>query len=65
MLANEQVLPDADSIEVFKRMNKDLQKIHTDHADDMQKNLKKGLHQMAHSYLENNKAVDAWKVLLS
>jgi flavin reductase (DIM6/NTAB) family NADH-FMN oxidoreductase RutF len=64
MLANEQVLPDADSIEVFKRMNKDLQKIHTDHADDA-KELEKGLHQMAHSYLENNKAVDAWKVLLS
>jgi flavin reductase (DIM6/NTAB) family NADH-FMN oxidoreductase RutF len=64
MLANEQILPDADSIEVFKRMNKDLQKIHTDHADDT-KELEKGLHQMAHSYLESNKAVDAWKVLLS
>ncbi len=64
MLANEQVLPDTDSIEVFKRMNKDLQKIHTDHVADPAE-LEKALHQMAHVYLESNKAVDAWKILLS
>lgn len=63
MLANEEVLPDADSIEVFKRMNKDLQKIHTDNADEA--SLQKALHQLAHQFLENHKAVDAWKVLLS
>jgi hypothetical protein len=63
MLANEQTLPDADSIEVFKRMNKDLQKIHTDNTDEA--SLQKALHQLAHKFLENNKPVDAWKVLLS
>ncbi|MES2560914.1 MAG: flavin reductase family protein [Bacteroidota bacterium] len=63
MLANEQTLPDADSIEVFKRMNKDLQKIHADHTDGG--SLQKALHQLAHLFLEANKPVDAWKVLLS
>jgi flavin reductase (DIM6/NTAB) family NADH-FMN oxidoreductase RutF len=64
MLANEQTLPDADSIEVFKRMNKELQKIHADNAND-DASLQKALHQLAQQFLENNKAIDAWKVLLS
>jgi flavin reductase (DIM6/NTAB) family NADH-FMN oxidoreductase RutF len=64
MLANEQILPDADSIEVFKRMHKDLQQLHLDHVGNSLA-LEKGLHQMAHLFLESNKAVDAWKVLLS
>lgn len=64
MLANEQILPDADSIEVFKRMHKDLQQLHSDHVGNSLA-LEKGLHQMAHLFLESNKAVDAWKVLLS
>lgn len=64
MLANEQSLPDADSIEVFKRMNKDLQRIHADNTND-DASLQKALHQLAHQFLESNKAVDAWKVLLS
>jgi flavin reductase (DIM6/NTAB) family NADH-FMN oxidoreductase RutF len=64
MLANEQTLPDADSIEVFKRMNKDLQEIHQLHEkNDVQRALE--LHKMAHQYLESNKVVDAWKILLS
>lgn len=64
MLANEQVLPDADSIEVFKRMNKDLQKIHLDFKDD-EHGLRNALHHMAHQYLEQGKVVDGWKILLS
>lgn len=64
MLANEQTLPDADSIEVFKRMNKELQKLHTDHAEN-DKGLKQALHQLAHQYLLGGKVVDAWKILLS
>lgn len=64
MLANEQALPDADSIEVFKRMNKDLQKIHADFEGDTAK-LEQELHKLAHQFLESNKPVDAWKVLLS
>ncbi len=64
MLANEQTLPDADSIEVFKRMNKELQDIHQLHENhDALRELE--LHKMAHQYLEANKPVDAWKVLLS
>jgi flavin reductase (DIM6/NTAB) family NADH-FMN oxidoreductase RutF len=64
MLANELTLPDADTIEVFKRMNKDLQKIHSDFKDD-ETSLKNALHQLAHQYLEKGKVVDGWKVLLS
>lgn len=64
MLANEQTLPDADSIEVFKRMNKELQEIHQLHENhDQLRELE--LHKMAHQFLEANKPVDAWKVLLS
>jgi flavin reductase (DIM6/NTAB) family NADH-FMN oxidoreductase RutF len=64
MLANEQTLPDADSIEVFKRMNKELQKIHADFNDN-EMGLQHALHQLAHQYLEQGKVVDGWKVLLS
>jgi len=64
MLANEQVLPDTDSIEVFKRMNKDLQKIHANFKDD-EMGLKNAIHQLAHEYLEKGKVVEGWKVLLS
>lgn len=64
MLANELTLPDSDSIEVFKRMNKNLQKIHLDYGQDKHQ-LEYQLHQLAHAYLEQNKPVEAWKVLLS
>ncbi len=64
ILANELAFPDADSIEVFKRMNKELQKIHIDFKDD-ESALKNALHKLAHQYLEKGKVVDGWKVLLS
>jgi hypothetical protein len=64
MLGNEQTLPDRDSIEVYKRMNKDLAKLHIQYAED-EKALKLALHQLAHEYLLNGKTADAWKVLLS
>jgi flavin reductase (DIM6/NTAB) family NADH-FMN oxidoreductase RutF len=64
ILANELTFPDADSIEVFKRMNKELQKIHADFKDD-ETSLKNALHKLAHQYLEKGKVVDGWKVLLS
>jgi flavin reductase (DIM6/NTAB) family NADH-FMN oxidoreductase RutF len=64
MLANEQTLPDTDSIEVFKRMNKDLQQVHSLLAND-EKGLQYSLHKLAHLYLEEGKVEDAWKILLS
>jgi flavin reductase (DIM6/NTAB) family NADH-FMN oxidoreductase RutF len=64
MLANEQVLPEADNIEVYKRMSRELQKIYTDFTAD-EKALELELHKLAHQLLEANKPVDAWKVLLS
>lgn len=64
ILANELAFPDADSIEVFKRMNKELQKIHADFKDD-ESAFKNALHKLAHQYLEKGKVVDGWKVLLS
>ncbi len=64
MLGNTEQFPDADSIEVFKRMNKELQKIHIDFKDD-ESALKNALHKLAHQYLEKGKVVDGWKVLLS
>lgn len=64
ILANEQTLPDADSIEVFKRMHKELQQIHAEYKrEDVQ--FTKAIHQLAHQLCEANKPVDAWKVLLS
>ncbi|MCU0442785.1 MAG: flavin reductase family protein [Bacteroidia bacterium] len=64
ILANEQHVPDADSIEVFKRMHKELQHIHNTYArEDVQ--FTKAIHQLAHQLCEANKPVDAWKVLLS
>jgi flavin reductase (DIM6/NTAB) family NADH-FMN oxidoreductase RutF len=62
MLANVETLPDADSIEVYRRMHKDLQGLHTAYADDL---LQAELHKMAHALLEAGKITDAWKVLLS
>jgi len=64
MLANEQTLPDSDSIEVFKRMNKDVQQLHALLAKD-EKELRISLHKLAHLYLEEGRVAVAWKVLLS
>lgn len=65
MLANVEAhaLPDADSIEVFKRMHKDLQ--HILNSTTTKEETTAALHKMAHEYLEQGKVIDAWKVLLS
>lgn len=62
MLGNTEVLPDTDSIEVYKRMNKNLQHLH-DTLDGEQ--LRDALHQMAHQLLLEKETDSAWKVLLS
>jgi flavin reductase (DIM6/NTAB) family NADH-FMN oxidoreductase RutF len=64
ILANEQTLPDADSIEVFKRMHKELQSIHSSYTRE-DAEFTKAIHQLAHQLCEANKPIDAWKVLLS
>ncbi len=62
MLGNTETLPDKDSIEVYQRMNKDLQQI-LQITDD--KNRETELHKLAHQLLLNKEAESAWKVLLS
>lgn len=64
MLGNVETLPDAESIEVFVRMNKDLQHIWEQHAQH-EPALQHALHRMAHEQLEQGKVQDAWKTLLS
>ncbi len=63
MLANELSIPDADSVEIYKRMNKNLSEIHQRFADDSQK-LQTELHRLAQYLLQESKVSDAWKVLL-
>ncbi|MCF8429324.1 MAG: flavin reductase family protein [Bacteroidia bacterium] len=63
MLANELTIPDADSVEIYKRMNKNLLEIHQRFADDSQK-LQSELHRFAHYLLSESKVSEAWKVLL-
>lgn len=63
MLANEQNMPDADSVEIFKRMNKEVLEIHSHFAHDSA-HLQLELHRYAHHLLLQNKVTDAWKVLL-
>ena len=62
MLGNTENLPDASDIEVFKRMNKDLQNIIQTQTGDALVNAK---HQLAHQYLELKEIESAWKILLS
>ncbi len=62
MLGNTEVLPDADSIEVYKRMNKNLQQLHLTLEGEQ---LTAALHQMAHQLLVQKEVASAWKVLLS
>ena len=62
MLGNTEHLPDVDAIEVFKRMNKELQYIHQSFSENEMQN---ELHKLAHEFLTENKVDDAWKVLLS
>ncbi len=63
LLANEQTMPDADSAEIYKRMNKEVMEIHTRFALDLE-HLQLELHRYAHHLLLQNKVTDAWKVLL-
>jgi len=63
MLANEQYIPDNDSVEIYKRMNKEVMEIHQRFADDAIK-LQTELHRLAQYLLSENKVSDAWKVLL-
>lgn len=62
MLGNTENLPDASDIEVFKRMNKELQHIINTLTKDA---LLKAKHQLAHQYLERKEVESAWKILLS
>lgn len=61
MLGNTETLPDADSIEVYKRMNKQLQHFHDTLTGE---ELRTALHRMAHELLEKKEVQSAWKVLL-
>jgi flavin reductase (DIM6/NTAB) family NADH-FMN oxidoreductase RutF len=63
MLANELAIPDDDSVEIYKRMNKNVSEIHLRFADDAQQ-LQTELHRLAHYLLSESKVNDAWKVLL-
>ena len=63
MLANELSMPDADSVEIYKRMNKNVSEIHRIFADDDQK-IQTELHRLAQFLLMESKVCDAWKVLL-
>ena len=63
MLANEQYIPDNDSVEIYKRMNKEVMEIHHRFADDAIQ-LQTELHRLAQYLLSENKVSDAWKVLL-
>jgi len=62
-LANEIIIPDADSVEIYKRMNKNVSEIHLRFADDAQK-LQTELHRFAQYLLNESKVSDAWKVLM-
>lgn len=64
LLANEQSIPDADSVAIYKHMNKDLLGIHQRFHDDAEK-LQSELHRLAHYLLSQGKVSDAWKTLLS
>jgi hypothetical protein len=63
MLANELAIPDGDSVEIYKRMNKNVSEIHLRFADDAQQ-LQTELHRLAQYLLSESKVSDAWKVLL-
>lgn len=63
MLANCEQLPDADSIAIHQKMNKELAVILQKDIDLADK--EEALHRLAHEMLEQGKIQDAWKVLLS
>lgn len=62
MLGNTENIPDKSSIEVYRKMHKDLENLHsTLHGSE----LIDELHKMAHRLLEKKEVENAWKVLLS
>ncbi len=63
MLANIEQLPDQDSISIYAHVNKDLFAILN--REDSLENKKEQLHKLAQNLLQENKALEAWKVLLS
>ncbi len=64
MLGNVEQLPDADSIAIYKHINKELHFIINNFINDKTK-LEKELHILAHKLLQQNKTDEAWKVLLN
>ncbi len=63
MLANAEQLPDADSIAIYRHLNKELNAILNRDLDKTEKQAE--LHRLAHLLLAENKVAEAWKVLLS
>lgn len=62
MLGNTEALPDKGSIEVYRKMHKELDQLHINLKDSA---LLDALHKMAHELLEKKEVENAWKVLLS
>ncbi|MFN4082112.1 MAG: flavin reductase family protein [Bacteroidia bacterium] len=62
LLGNIEKLPDNDSVEIYKRLNKDLEKILLE-PNREEKIIK--LHQLVHELLSKHKIEEAWKALLS
>jgi flavin reductase (DIM6/NTAB) family NADH-FMN oxidoreductase RutF len=62
MLGNTEVLPDKSSIEVYRRMHKEVEQLHKNFSGDR---LTEELHRIAHTLLEHKEVENAWKVLLS
>lgn len=62
MLANIEKLPDHDSVEIYKKLNKQLQQVLAEptHAVKIEK-----LHRLVKEILAQHKIEDAWKALLS
>ncbi len=63
MLANVEQLPDADSIAIYKHMNKDLGVLLNKNISSEQKATE--LHLLAQNLLQKGMILEAWKVLLS
>lgn len=63
LLANCEQLPDADSVAIFQRMHKELGIIVQ--SEKSKEDKRHELHRLAHLMLQESKAIDAWKVLLS
>ena len=62
-LGNVEALPDQDSIEIYKKMNKSLQAILQSNENQNYKSIL--IEKLAKELLEQNEANQAWKVLLA